>query len=62
MEKFIDQVVADCFDYAARYNMTVLEAVDDWEGDGPSGSWGLTLEEKELVIEKIKGEKNETAQ
>lgn len=53
MEKFIEQVVAECFDYARRYNMTVLEAVDDWEGDGPDGSWGLTSQEKELVIKHI---------
>lgn len=57
MEKFIEQVVADCFDYAARYNMTVLEAVDDWEGDGPDGSWGLTAQEKELVIQQIEESK-----
>ena len=54
MEKFIEQVVAECFDYAERYNMTALEAVDDWEGDGPDGSWGLTSQEKELVIKQIK--------
>ena len=54
MEKFIEQVVAECLDYADRYNMTALEAVDDWEGDGPDGSWGLSSQEKELVIQQIK--------
>jgi hypothetical protein len=31
--------------------MTFKEALNDWEGDGPDGSWGLTNQEKADILE-----------
>lgn len=43
---FLTAVASDCREYASQYNCSLAESVKDWEGDGPSGSWGLTDEEQ----------------
>ena len=47
---FIRRVVEDTIWYANKYDMTFSEALGDWEGDGPDGSWGLSSEEKEDAL------------
>jgi len=45
MSKFIASVVNDSLDYARKHGMSFAEALADWEGDGPDGSWGLSSDE-----------------
>ena len=54
-EAFYLEVAEECVEYAKKYNCTYIEALKDWEGDGPEGSWGLGLEAYEAV-EGILGE------
>ena len=49
-EKFIQTVADQCREYAARYNCSLAEAIYDWEGDGPDGSFGLTAKDR-LAVE-----------
>lgn len=49
-KSFINQVIQDCKEYAEQYNCTFKEALYDWEGDGPNGSWGLTGEEEKSIL------------
>ena len=50
--EFIKDVTWECLKYANKYNCTWVEALNDWEGDGPDGSWGLTKDEKlEVILE-----------
>ena len=51
MDKFYSEVIADTIWYAEKYKMTFKEALNDWEGDGPDGSWGLTNQEKADILE-----------
>jgi hypothetical protein len=50
MSDFIERVVLDSIWYAEKYGMTFSEALKDWEGDGPNGSWGLTTDEREAAL------------
>ena len=50
-DNFYREVIADTIWYAEKYKMTFKEALDDWEGDGPDGSWGLTNQEKTEILE-----------
>lgn len=47
--QFVQRVIADCQQYAKRFNCSLNEALVDWEGDGPSGSYGLTDAERQAV-------------
>jgi len=46
---YLLDVLDDCREYADRYGCSLAEAIDDWEGDGPNGSWGLGPDEKAAV-------------
>lgn len=60
MSDFIKNVVEDTIWYAEKYDMTFNEALKDWEGDGPNGSWGLSREEKEQALTYFKGVQHAT--
>jgi|TARA_R110001606_G_scaffold191649_1_gene339590 hypothetical protein len=47
--KFLEGVASDCRAYSKQYACSLAESVSDWEGDGPSGSWGLTNDEEDSV-------------
>jgi hypothetical protein len=47
--QLINKIIADCLRYANHYNCTFEEALEDWEGDGPDGGWGLTQDERTEV-------------
>ena len=51
--KFIKRVIEDVKWYAKEYNCTILESIQDWEGDGPSGGWGLTANEQYEIAHEI---------
>ena len=55
MNDFIKGVVEETAWYAEKYGMTFREALKDWEGDGPDGSWGLSHEEKEQALAYFEG-------
>ena len=42
-------------DYACEYDCTLIESLEDWEGYGPGGSFGLTLEDKQAVTKVLQG-------
>lgn len=44
----------ECREYAEKYNCSLHDAIADWEGDGPSGSWGLTPSEKSEIAHELK--------
>lgn len=46
--RFVRDVIVDCRDYAQRYSCSMLDALYDWEGDGPKGCWGLSPAEIEV--------------
>ena len=37
----LETIAQQCRDYAILHNCTKEEALGDWEGDGPNGSFGL---------------------
>ena len=47
---FIESVIRDCENYAAKYKCSFSDAVDDWEGENQSGSFGLTHDDKREAI------------
>jgi len=49
--RFINEVIKECLAYANRYSCSFEDALEDWEGDGPNGSWGLTPDERAAIIE-----------
>jgi hypothetical protein len=49
-----NQLIAhDCREYAKRHNCDLATALTDWEGDGPSGSWGLNRDEEYAVAVEL---------
>ena len=48
-KSFLDTVVCEVEEYAARYNCTFADSIYDWEGYGPDGGFGLTAEEAAKV-------------
>ncbi len=48
-ETFFLRVAEECREYAERYSCSLEDSLADWEGDGPSGSWGLNSWEKDQV-------------
>jgi len=60
----ISEIAQQVREYAAKYNCELGEALIDWEGDGPNGSWGLNRDDEyqvatELGIEDQFGTDNE---
>lgn len=52
--QFIAIVIRDCIEYAQQYGCSFTDAVCDWEGDGPDGSFGLTPEERDEILQEYK--------
>tara|TARA_R110002020_G_scaffold155014_1_gene335821 strand:+ start:7891 stop:8133 length:243 start_codon:yes stop_codon:yes gene_type:complete len=50
------EIAEDCRVYAQRYNCNLQEALVDWEGDGPDGSFGLNREDEQIVANILKVE------
>ncbi len=48
-ETQVAEIADECREYASRYNCKLYEALADWEGDGPEGSWGLTTAQRNQV-------------
>ena len=51
--KYILDIAQDCREYAHKYSCTLEEAVQDYEGYDEGGSYGLTAEEKNLVLKAL---------
>ena len=49
LQSWTEGVAQDCREYAAKYQVSLSEAVTDWEGDGPDGSWGLAKDDQLAV-------------
>jgi len=47
--KFTVEVAEDCDRYARQYRITLGESIREWEGDGPDGGFGLTIEQAATV-------------
>ena len=52
-ELFLKQVISDVSAYAKEYKCDLYTAIVDWEGDGPSGSWGLNPYEQSIVAKHL---------
>ena len=53
---FINQVVQDVKEYAKGHRCSLYDAVNDWEGDGPRGSFRLHKRDRDAVFAKLKRE------
>lgn len=47
--KFTEEVADDCERYARQYRITLGESINEWEGYGPDGICGLTIEQAATV-------------
>ena len=52
-QTFEDRVLIECQQYMDQYNCSLDDALSDWEGDSPSGGFGLTREEKSRISGEI---------
>ena len=53
MGKWIEEIAQGCRDYSVEYNCSLSDAVDDWEGDGPNGGWGLDSDADAMVRSEL---------
>mgnify|MGYP001814479586 CR=1 FL=1 len=51
---FIATVADQVTDYAIKYKCTYADAIWDWEGDGPKGSYGLSTEDRVDVSRELR--------
>jgi len=51
--EFIRGVMQETQEYAAKFGCSLLDALDDFEGDGPEGSWGLSRIERDEVAANL---------
>ena len=51
---FIADVAKEALQYASKYDCPVSIALDDWEGNGPEGGFGLQHNERADVEHHIK--------
>jgi len=51
---FIATVADQVTDYAEKFDCSYADAIWDWEGDGPRGSYGLTQEERVAVSRELR--------
>jgi len=50
-----EKIALECLEYARQYRCTLNDALADWEGEGPGGSWGLNANEKAQVARVLSG-------
>lgn len=49
----VERIATECRQYAMRYHCDFVGALIDWEGDGPTGSWGLGRDEEDAVAARL---------
>ena len=53
-EKFKQQVIEQTLEYSAKYKCSLRDALWDWEGNGPEGSFGLQHHEMSTLTTALK--------
>lgn len=50
---WVKRIATDVIEYADKYGCPLHEAMDDWEGDGPGGSFGLSETDRLVVWQEV---------